>query len=99
MTETELEQVFTDCSVLVSRKPRAHFAAKEVESTAEVLLKGKSMVQHEHILERSLACSALVALIKFTDLGAKADNHGADSRSFMPGIPRPTLPALRPQFA
>lgn len=73
----KLEQVLSDCNVLVSRRPRAHFTAKDVEGSVEVLLKGKTMVQHEHILERSLACSALAALIKFSDLGAKADNHGA----------------------
>lgn len=73
----KLEQVLSDCNILVSRRPRAHFAAKDVEASVEVLLKGKSMVQHEHIVERTVACSALAALVKFTELGAKADNHGA----------------------
>lgn len=72
----KLEQVLSDCNILVSRRPRAHFAAKDVEASVEVLLKGKSMVQHEHIVERTVACSALAALVKFTELGAKADNHG-----------------------
>eukprot|EP00892_Ulva_mutabilis_P008452 jgi/Ulvmu1/597/UM001_0605.1 len=72
----KLEQVFSDCSILVTRRPRAHFVAKDAESAVEVLVKGKSMVQHEHILERTHACAALGALIKFTEIGASADNHG-----------------------
>jgi DNA mismatch repair protein MSH2 len=78
-SETEnakLEQVFSECDVLVSRRPRAQFTKKDLEGAFEVLLKGKNILQHEHILERSLACAALGAVLKFAELTADPDNHG-----------------------
>lgn len=92
----KLEQVLSDCSVLVSRRPRTHFNPKDVEGAVEPLLKANTMAQHEHIFERSLACSALAALIKFSELGAKADNHSAGPRlvahhlcARCPALPKP----------
>jgi hypothetical protein len=37
------------------------------------------MQQHEDILERSLACSALAAVLQFAELEGDTNSHGAPS--------------------
>jgi hypothetical protein len=79
-TEAEmakLEQLCTECDVMVTRRPKASFNAKDIQSSFETLLKNKSTLQHEHILERPLACSALAGVLKFAEIASDANNHGA----------------------
>lgn len=73
----KLEQLCSECDVLVSRKPKATFNGKDVKSSFETLLKDKSSLQHEYILERPLACSALAGVLKFSEIASDSDNHGA----------------------
>lgn len=79
-TEAELaklEQLCSESDVLVTRRPKASFNGKDIQSSFETLLKDKSPLHHEHILERPLACSALAGVLKFAELASDADNHGA----------------------
>jgi hypothetical protein len=73
----KLERVAHEYDALVTRRPRSTFSAQDVQSIVGPLLKERSVQQHEAIFERTLACSALSAVLTFTDLGANADNHGA----------------------
>ena len=73
----KLEQLCSECDVLVTRRPKASFNDKDIQSSFETLLKNKSTLQHEHILERPLACAALAGVLKFAEIASDSENHGA----------------------
>jgi hypothetical protein len=72
----KFERLAREYAALVTRRPRSTFNAKDVQSKVGPLLKEGSVQQHEAIFERTAACSALSAVLAFTDLGANSDNHG-----------------------
>lgn len=88
-TEVEmnkLEQLCSECDVLVTRRPKSSFNGKGIQSSFETLLKNKSTLQHEHILERPLACSALAGVLKFAEIASNSENHGAAPQRLLSDI-------------
>ena len=79
----KLQRVLEACDVMVTRRPRGQFTAKDVADAASPLLVSGGMQHHEDVLERPLAGAALAAVISFSEVAGNVGNHGAhDDVSF-----------------
>uniref|UniRef100_A0A7S3QKU8 DNA mismatch repair protein MSH2 n=1 Tax=Dunaliella tertiolecta TaxID=3047 RepID=A0A7S3QKU8_DUNTE len=75
------DDVLERCGVMASARPRSMFATKHLAADLEKLVKGHSVERHQDVMERKAGCSALAAVLAFTETLADSGGHGKWSLS------------------
>eukprot|EP00803_Ostreobium_quekettii_P007490 evm.model.scf_227.6 EVM.evm.TU.scf_227.6 scf_227:67170-78839(-) len=71
-----IQDVMSRCTAMSTLRPKSIFATKNLEQDLSRLVKSGSVEQHRDVLDRSMASSALAAIIAFSEVLCDASHHG-----------------------
>ncbi|GAX83908.1 hypothetical protein CEUSTIGMA_g11332.t1 [Chlamydomonas eustigma] len=71
----KLVDLLSRCGVMATERPKAFFSTKHLQTDLAKLVKSGTVEHHADVLERPLACSALAAVVAFSELLSDASKH------------------------
>ncbi|GLC60185.1 hypothetical protein PLESTB_001582900 [Pleodorina starrii] len=73
---SRLSGLFDSVGLMVTERPASLFTAKHLEADLAKVIKGGAVEQHGDVLERRTACSALAAVLSYSEVMAESGGGG-----------------------